>query len=205
MPSSTTPGACWTPMNGVCCASWLFFGAASPWRRPTAVAGATLANLEALVDKSWLRVQERRFTLHELMRQYCVERLDQDHEIETGEAADEVHRRHCLYFAGMTGAEEKALNWQHEPMTLFRADFGNLEAAWLWALAQGEIGAIRQMAEWTLYYIAEMTGWFGAMIPLLSGQRRPCAPSGKPQAVDSSPCARKRRCSLTFMLYIQAC
>ena len=88
-PSSTTPGVCSTPMNGICCASWLFFAAAAPWPRPTAVTGATPADLESLVDKSWLRVQEHRFTLHELMRQYCAERLDQEHEIVTGEAADD--------------------------------------------------------------------------------------------------------------------
>ncbi len=129
-----------------------------------AVAGATLPEIEDLIDKSWLRLDHRRFTLHELMRQYCAEKLAQEHQAETGESAEAVHRRHCVFFAGMTSAREQALNWQCEPMAIFSADFGNLEAAWRWATAHGDFAATRQMKN-ALYYFADMTGWYGAMLP----------------------------------------
>ncbi len=133
-----------------------------------AVTGATPGDLESLVDKSWLRVQERRFTLHELMRQYCAERLDHEHESATGEAVAEVQRRHCLYFAGMTSAEEHLLNWKSDSMTVLSADFGNLEAAWRLAVDHGDLSATRQMMN-GLYFVAEMTGWFGVMLPFFEG------------------------------------
>ena len=130
----------------------------------SAVTGATLPELENLVDQSWLRVQDHRFTLHELMRQYCAEKLAQEHGAATGEQAVAVHRRHCRYFAGATGAEEASLNWKSDAMTHFRAEFGNLEAAWRWALKHGEWQATQQMMN-SLFFVAEMTGWIEAMLP----------------------------------------
>ncbi len=42
-----------------------------------AVAGATAADLASLVDQSWLRLREGgRYTIHELARQYCAEKLE---------------------------------------------------------------------------------------------------------------------------------
>jgi predicted ATPase/DNA-binding SARP family transcriptional activator len=130
----------------------------------TAIAGATLPELEDLIDQSWLRVQGSRFTLHELMRQFCAEKLAQEHAHATGEPAAAVYRRHCLYFAGATGAEESALNWKSDSMTFFRAEFGNLDAAWRWAVEHGELDATRQMMN-SLFFFAEMTGWSAAMLP----------------------------------------
>jgi len=129
-----------------------------------AIAGASPADLESLVDKSWLRVHKHRFELHELMRQYCTERLDQDHQAETGEAPDAVLRRHCTYFAGVASAEEQLINWEHQSMDVLSADFGNLEAAWRWAVAQADYAAIHQMMT-GIYHIAVMTGWYGALLP----------------------------------------
>jgi len=129
-----------------------------------AVTGATPIELESLVDSSWVRVANQRFSLHELVRQYCVEKLCEEHELETGEPVMAVHRRHCAYYADLTGAEEQALNWQREPMARFSADFGNLEAAWMWAIDQGEFSATRQMMI-GLFFFAEMMGWYSAMLP----------------------------------------
>ena len=166
-----------------------------------AVAGAAPADLESLVDKSWLHVHERRFTLHELMRQYCTEKLDQEHQQEAGEAAAEVHRRHCTYFAGMTGAKEQALNWQHEPMAILSADFGNLEAAWGWSVASGDFVATHQMMN-GLFFYAEMTGWFGAMLPFFEN----AADALRTRWQQAGGAASQRQAAallLTNMLYIQ--
>ena len=166
-----------------------------------AVAGASPADLESLLDKSWLRVHERRFTMHELMRQYCAEKLDQEHESEAGEPAEEVYRRHCVRFAGVTGAEEQALNWQREPMAIFSADFGNLEAAWFWAIAHGDFAATRRMMN-SLFFFAEMTGWFGAMLPFFESATRDLRTRWR-QAEDDAPQRQAAALLLTNLLYIQ--
>jgi predicted ATPase/DNA-binding SARP family transcriptional activator len=167
-----------------------------------AVSGAAPADLESLVDKSWLRVHERRFSLHELTRQYCAEQLAQEHQSEVGEAPEEVYRRHCRYFAALTGAEEKALNWQREPMAVFTPDYGNLEAAWHWAVAHNDFAATRQMMT-SLFFFAEMTGWIGAMLPFYESAIRALRTSWQ-QASDDGPQRQSSGLLLTNLLYIQA-
>jgi predicted ATPase/DNA-binding SARP family transcriptional activator len=137
-----------------------------------AVAGATLGDLAGLVDASWLRLRgDGRYEMHELMRQYCEEKLDAEHDAPDGqegdglgEPAEEVRRRHCVYYANMVGAEDQALNWRAEPVAIFRADFGNLQAAWRWAVEHGDLVAMKQMLI-GLTYFADMTGRFAAMLP----------------------------------------
>ena len=52
------------------------------------VTGATVADLAGLADASWLRLGEHgRYQIHELTRQYCAEKLETEHERETGESA----------------------------------------------------------------------------------------------------------------------
>ncbi len=165
-----------------------------------AVTGAAPADLESLVDKSWLRVHERRFSLHELMRQYCAQKLDQEHQAEAGEAPEDVCRRHCAYFAAVTGAEEKALNWQRESMAVLAPDYGNLEAAWRWAVAHDDLVVIRQMMI-GLYFYAEMTGWIAATLPVYDVARSALRTRWQ-QAVDASQC-QASALLLTYMLYIQ--
>ena len=51
-----------------------------------AVTGATLADLAQLVDRSWLRRQALvRYDMHELIRQYCEEKLEAEHQTASGE------------------------------------------------------------------------------------------------------------------------
>jgi tetratricopeptide (TPR) repeat protein len=120
--------------------------------------------LQTLVDHSWLRVHAGRFALHELMRQYCAEKLNHEHLAETAEAVEAVQGRHVAYFAGITGAKEPTLNWHCESMSLLKPDYANLDVAWQWALAHDDLAAARQMVN-SLYYVADMTGWFSAMLP----------------------------------------
>ncbi len=89
----------------------------------TAVAGATPADMEGLIDASWLRTHDRRFTFHELMRQYCLAKLEQEHESESGEPVEAVYRRHCAHFAGMAEGQDQAMNWRHESMSLLQCRF----------------------------------------------------------------------------------
>ncbi|MCB0131293.1 MAG: winged helix-turn-helix domain-containing protein, partial [Caldilineaceae bacterium] len=166
------------------------------------VAGTTFIELENLVDKSWLRLHDRRFSLHELMRQFCVAKLAEEHSAATGESSARVHQRHCAYFAGLTNAEDQALNWRREPMVLFNAEFGNLEAAWRWAIDQGELSAIRQMMI-GLFFVAEMTGSCGAMLPYFEDAARELR-SRRQNTELTSDQRKEAGLVLSTILYIQA-
>ena len=63
------------------------------------MAGATLALLAALVDKSLLQAEGKRFESHPLLRQYAAEKL-----AERPEAKSEVEARHGAYFLGYAQA-----------------------------------------------------------------------------------------------------
>lgn len=107
-----------------------------------AVAGATLLQLAALIDKSVLRVAEEkrsdgsqivRYSLHGLLRQFLVEKLEM-----AGESGA-IQREHAGYFTAFAErayphlfAKESA-GWQR----LLDQEQGNLNAALNWALASG--------------------------------------------------------------------
>ncbi|MCB9162332.1 MAG: tetratricopeptide repeat protein [Caldilineaceae bacterium] len=171
-----------------------------------AVAKAAPADIEDLTDKSWLRADAPRFTMHELMRQYCLDQLAQAHTTEEGEDVTAVHRRHCLYFAEQAAAAERTLNWQSDTMDILTIDFGNLDAAWQWALAHGEWGAIRRMTN-SLFYVAEATGWFGLMLPFFDGAvavlRSQQQPSSRQAVPPTAPDAENATVIFTYLLYVK--
>ncbi len=100
-----------------------------------AVAGATLRQLRTLVEKSWLhRTAENRYEIHELLRQYAAEQLQQ-----TPAAAFLVHNRHCAHFATALGQWAAELRGERQLAALaaVEADLDNARAAWNWAVARG--------------------------------------------------------------------
>jgi len=97
------------------------------------IADASLFDLAMLVEKSLLRADATgRYTMHPLLRQFALERLDA-----RGETVDARHR-HCVWYLDLlvdaarrfTGSEQRAA------LNRVDADFDNLEAAWLWAVEQ---------------------------------------------------------------------
>jgi predicted ATPase len=69
-----------------------------------AVAGATVRDLASLADASWLRLgRAGHYAIHELSRQYCAERLEEEHLAEAGESADQVRQRHAAYYQSSAG------------------------------------------------------------------------------------------------------
>ena len=104
------------------------------------VTGATLRQLLSLVEKSLLQrdVDSGRFALHELLRQLAAEKLDAEGE---GDAVGAAHSRH--YLSWVAGLKDSL----HGPRqiatvrTLLRDEL-NIQAAWLWAAANGETGPL---------------------------------------------------------------
>jgi predicted ATPase/DNA-binding SARP family transcriptional activator len=101
------------------------------------VAGASLWELRALIDRSLLRRSARgRYAMHELLRQYAEERLEG-----APGAAQAARDRHSTYFtaavarwwADLKGPEHQAA------LAGMDAERGNLHAAWDWAVERRQI------------------------------------------------------------------
>jgi tetratricopeptide (TPR) repeat protein len=135
------------------------------------VAGASLASLSALVDKSLLRVETQDnqsvwFSLHELIRQYAGEQL-----LQTGEGeVRKLRECHLNYFVRFAEDVEPEL---HGPDNLIwidhlERDYDNLRAAFGWATEPTRSGGPEQLqrllrALWWFWclrgHIEEACGW----------------------------------------------
>ena len=142
-----------------------------------AVAGANLLDLTGLADKSWLRVEPNgRYGLHELIRQYCAEKLEADHLAEASETGDQVRDRHCRYYATFLTGFNKRLHRLPQALAEVAVEAGNLQAAWQWAVEHEQYGLADEMVA-GLHLMTEMVGWhlptlqlFDIEIPRLRGR-----------------------------------
>ena len=109
------------------------------------VTGASLRELRALVNKSLLhRTPTGRYEVHELLRQYAAEKLDQ-----SPAASEAVHDRHCAYYAAALQQWEAHLKGPRQQAALaeIEADSENARAAWNWAVERGHVEHIEQAIE----------------------------------------------------------
>jgi predicted ATPase/DNA-binding XRE family transcriptional regulator len=98
------------------------------------VASASLPTLSALVDKSLVRVEQRRgetqrYDLHELLRQYSYERLLEEGKVE------QARERHLEIFLGLAERAAPELHSPHNLLWIDRLerDYDNLRTAFAWA------------------------------------------------------------------------
>ncbi len=105
-----------------------------------AVTGASLENLAVLVDASWLRLTgSGRYAVHELVRQYCTEKLASEHLAETGETVDAVRRRHAACFHAFSAAQWLDLHHRSGVIAELVRELGNLWAATDWTLVHEDL------------------------------------------------------------------
>lgn len=101
------------------------------------IVGATPADLEALLHKSLLHINDKsRYTIHELVRQFAAEQL-----------AAQPTLAHTMYERHMTHYLALLAGWQTETATLafrqvIQQELANVEAAWTWALATNQVTAL---------------------------------------------------------------
>ena len=108
------------------------------------VAGADLACLSALVDKSLLqREASGQYSMHELLRQYAAQKLEQV-------AQDKVRAQdaHGAYFITFLEQRHGDLHSsrQREALDEIAAQIDNIRAAWSWATQRGKASEIRRSA-----------------------------------------------------------
>jgi predicted ATPase/DNA-binding SARP family transcriptional activator/Tfp pilus assembly protein PilF len=109
------------------------------------VAGASLPELTALVDKSMLRGDPAgRFVMHGLLRQYAADKL---------QAHPEEHRssrdQHCHTYAAFLRERETLLrgSGQREAVAEIAGEIDNVRAAWRWAIAEARVAEIGMALE----------------------------------------------------------
>ncbi len=106
----------------------------------TTIAGASLALLSSLLDKSLLRWEtgdnlNGRYQIHELLRQYAEEKLSDQPEI-----AQETCATHARYYTDFLGKRLTDLygGRQREAILEIDAELNNIRAAWKWAVSHKE-------------------------------------------------------------------
>lgn len=115
------------------------------WREAAErVAGASLAILSALVDKSLLRPEpDGRYHVHELLRQCASEEL-----VQSPGDVGQIYDMHCAYYADFLHArhEEILHGRQREVTAEIEAELENIRAAWQWAVELRRVDDIKKAA-----------------------------------------------------------
>jgi predicted ATPase/DNA-binding SARP family transcriptional activator len=128
---------------------------------------ATTADLAGLTDASWLRVGPTgRYAIHELTRQYCAEKLEAEHESETGETPDQVRDRYAGYFQAF--AQSTRGGWGR-PLTMVEQlapEIDNLLAAREWHVTRVNTDAALEITRMFAWYGYRL-GWYASMFPSL--------------------------------------
>ena len=115
-----------------------------------AITGTSLSDLQALIDKSLIRLEKNRYAIHELLRQYAAEKL------ENSATADDMRDAHCLYYLNFLQEHEADIKGsrQIEILNDIEADEENIFTAWRRAIKNGNGEAIHG-ATATLFLFAE--------------------------------------------------
>ncbi len=102
------------------------------------VTGTDLYTLSTLFDKSLIqRIDEDRFSVHDLLRQFAAEQLTGRGESGT------IRDAHCAYFATLAAGQMESLyRGDHRVML---ADLDNLRSAWRWAVKGRRLEDLRKM------------------------------------------------------------
>jgi predicted ATPase/DNA-binding SARP family transcriptional activator/Tfp pilus assembly protein PilF len=121
------------------------------------VASASLFQLSALVDKSLLRVDPSgRYGLHELLRQFAAERLQQQ-----PSEAETTQDRHSKTYLAVLRQQEGHFKGPKlkEALAAIRADIDNVRLAWRWAVEHDNWANVSAAME-SLGLFYEIQGWF---------------------------------------------
>ncbi len=121
------------------------------------VAGADLALLSTLVNKSLLRVQTPgRYEMLEILRTYALEKLQ-----ESPDETARVEGLHADIYTKLLEESEPALKGEAQQASLerIREEIENIRAAWRWAIAHQQHEALARAIS-GLYLFYEMRSWF---------------------------------------------
>ncbi len=119
-----------------------------------AVSGASLRTLLALSNKSWLqRVDDQRYRVHELLRQYAEERLRAN-----PAAWEEARQRHANHYCAWLTEQAGGLQGSGQVAAIneILREFENVRAAWQWLVDEKRFeqlidGMLTPLILWAFY------------------------------------------------------
>ncbi|MEA3438824.1 MAG: LuxR C-terminal-related transcriptional regulator [Chloroflexota bacterium] len=157
------------------------------------VSGASLQLLASLVDKSFLSHDPNsgRLEVHELLRQYAQERLE-----ETPEASFSAQGAHAAYYAEFMQERWGDLKGSRQMRALaeIEADIENVRAAWRYCLEQRNIPQIWKFIN-GLWYVYWIRWWNHAGMELFGEAARAL------QGEESEEAAATRALAMAFQGY----
>ena len=114
------------------------------------VTGVSLVDLKKYMDRSFIRQKEPgEYHIHELMRQYALEKLLQSPEIEK-----HARERHASFYCVALSSWENGLKGpdQVKLLPVIRREIDNIQAAWVWATQEKQIEQIKMGLEGLCYF-----------------------------------------------------
>lgn len=171
------------------------------FRRPAAerVAGASLAALSGLADKSLLRrTPDGRYQTHILLAQLALEQLNVSPPLESA-----ARRAHCHYYAAlMQECEEfSRRNPQVWHVREYREELENFRAALEWALAQRDLEALDKLAR-GFYYLSHTLGVYRRGLAIFTQMRAALGWTDAPQPQDELPAWKLAAFQASFQVYL---
>src|SRR5688572_6744095 len=121
----------------------------------------------SLVDKSLIRQEDQdsrepRLLMLETIREYAVERLEEDPEFSSA-----VRQAHATYFADFTRRQWERMTGDGREAALreMESDIENVRTAWRYWVANGNLEQLHKLTDclWLLY---DARGWYHAMVDL---------------------------------------
>ncbi|GCE14500.1 LuxR C-terminal-related transcriptional regulator [Tengunoibacter tsumagoiensis] len=166
-----------------------------------AITRASLHTLAGLIDQSMLRLNAAgHYDIHELLRQYGAEQLD---EIGQTEA---VQRAYIDYYLGLLSQLEQNIktHQQIQALDTIAANFENIRHAWQLAIQQRQFVALSQAVE-SLHLFADMRGRYHEIVALLQAaiEQFPTSPTQEQLAIVCRIQARLARLILLGSLRIE--
>jgi predicted ATPase/DNA-binding SARP family transcriptional activator len=131
------------------------FGSSFTLEAAKHIAGATLPRLSELLNKSFLRFADGRYTSHHLLSQCATEKL-------TGDShKEEVRRKHGAYYSKQLAKHEADLKGGQQKVVLQEAALAldNIRIAWNWAFETGDLETVNRSLE-GVWLLCELRGWF---------------------------------------------
>lgn len=127
----------------------------------TQVANASLMSLTNLVDKSFLYRNTAgssrgvRYEMHDLLRQYAQEKLNDD--LVEQEATQD---KHCHHFAEFVAEQYRKITQgrQIETLNEMSEEIENIRAGWRWAVTKGLTAVMAQYTD-ALFYFYDVRSW----------------------------------------------
>jgi predicted ATPase/DNA-binding SARP family transcriptional activator len=131
------------------------FGGSFTLEAAKQIAGASLPRMSELLNKSFLRFTDGRYSTHHLLSQCAAEKLALDSHKES------VRRKHGEYYTEQLAQYETDLKGGQQKVVLQKAalELDNIRLAWNWAFETGDLETVNRSLE-GVWLLCELRGWF---------------------------------------------